>query len=218
MTASPIDKIINELASDVRPVRPLRAPALRALLAIAAIGLAATFAIVVLGDVSGLRNRYAGREALLALETLAMLSTGVLAIVAAFVVSIPGRSKRWIAAPIPFFALWLLLSGLGCYDDLVRRGGVEWELGESIHCLRFIAATSAVFGPLLIWRLARAKPINPLPVALLGGLGIAATSVFVLQFFHPFAVTFIDLAVHLVAIMIVVGVVGLVNRGALAPA
>ncbi len=218
MTASPTDTIINQLVADAGPVRPLRAPALRALLAVAAIGMAAAFAIVVLGDVSELRNRYAGREALLALEMLAMLLTGVLAIVAAFVVSIPGRSKRWIAAPIPFLALWLLFSGLGCYDDFVRRGGVGWELGESMHCLLFIVATSALLAPLLIWRLARAKPIDPLPVALLGGLGVAAISAFVLQFFHPFTVTFIDLAVHLVAILIVVGAVGLVNRRALAPA
>jgi hypothetical protein len=218
MTASPTDTIINQLVADAGPVRPLRAPALRALLAVAAIGMAAAFAIVVLGDVSELRNRYAGREALLALEMLAMLLTGVLAIVAAFVVSIPGRSKRWIAAPIPFLALWLLFSGLGCYDDFVRRGGVGWELGESMHCLLFIVATSALLAPLLIWRLARAKPIDPLPVALLGGLGVAAISAFVLQFFHPFTVSFLDLAVHLVAILIVVGAVGLVNRRALAPA
>lgn len=218
MTASPIDTIINQLAAEARPVRPLRAPTLRALLAIAAISMAAAFAIVVFGDVSELRNRYAGRETLLALEMAAMLATGVLAIVGAFFVSIPGRSKRWIAAPLPFIALWLLLSGLGCYGEFVRRGGMGWELGESMHCLLFIVATSALLAPLLIWRLARANPIDPLPVALLGGLGVAAISAFVLQFFHPFTLTFVDLVVHLVAVLIVVGAVGLVNRRALAPA
>lgn len=212
------DSLIDQLAADVRPVRPLPPPALRALIALAAIALVAGLAIVVLGDVGELSQRYAGRETLLALEMSAMAATGVLAIIAAFFVSIPGRSKRWIAAPLPSFAVWLLLSGLGCYGDLVRRGGVAWELGESMHCLSFILATSALIAPLLIWRLARAKPIDPLPVALLGGLGIAATSALVLQFFHPFTVTFIDLAVHVVAIGIVVGAVGLLNRRALAPA
>lgn len=212
------DSLIDQLAADVRPVRPLRAPALRALIALTAIALVAGLAIVVLGDVGELSQRYAGREAFLALEMAAMAATGMLSIIAAFFVSIPGRSRRWIAAPLPFFAVWLLLSGLGCYDDLVRRGGVAWELGESMHCLSFILATSALLAPLLVWRLARAKPIEPLPVALLGGLGIAATSALVLQFFHPFTVTFIDLAVHLVAIGIVVGAIGLLNRRALAPA
>lgn len=218
MSPSPTDTLIDQLTADVRPVRPLRAPGLRALMALAAMALVAGLAIAMLGDVGELRQRYAGREAVLALEMAAMLATGGLAIVAAFFLSIPGRSKRWIVAPIPSFAVWLLLSGLGCYDDFVRRDGVEWELGESMHCLSFILATSAVLAPLLIWRLARAKPINPLPVALLCGLGVAAVCALVLQFFHPFAVTFIDLAVHLVAMLIVVGVIGMINRRALAPA
>ena len=218
MTPSRADSLIDRLAAEVRPVRPLRAPALRALMALATIVVAASFAVAVLGDASELRDRYAGREALLALEMAAMLATAVLAIVAAFFVSIPGRSKRWIAAPIPFFAVWLLVSGLGCYGDFVRRGGVEWELGESLHCLSFILATSAVLAPLPVWRLARAKPIDPLPVALLCGLGLAASSAFVLQFFHPFTVTFIDLAVHLAAILVVIGTLGLLNRRTLAPA
>lgn len=218
MTVAPTDTLIDQLAADVRPVRPLRAPGLRALMALAAIALVAGLAIAMLGDVGELRQRYAGREAVLALEMAAMLATGGLAIVAAFFLSIPGRSRRWIVAPVPSFAVWLLLSGLGCYDDFVRRDGVDWELGESMHCLSFILATSAVLAPLLIWRLARAKPINPLPVALLGGLGVAAVCALVLQFFHPFAVTFIDLAVHLVAMLIVVGVIGMINRRALAPA
>jgi uncharacterized membrane protein len=55
-------------------------------------------------------------------------------------------------------------------------------------------------------------------VALLGGLGTAAMAAFLLQFFHPFAITFIDLAVHLVAILLVVAATGLLNRRALAPA
>lgn len=218
MTQSPTDKLIDQLAADLRPVRPLRAPALRALMTLAAMALVAGLAVAMMGDAGALRQRYAGREMTLAIEMAAMLATGVAAIVAAFFVSVPGGSTRWLAAPIPFLVVWVLVSGLGCYDDFVRRGGVEWELGESWHCFSFILATSAVLAPLLFWRLARARPINPLPVAIMGGLGVAAISALVLIFFHPFAVTFIDLAVHLAAVLIVVGSVGLLNRRALTPA
>ncbi len=218
MTRSRTDTLIDELASGVRPVRPLRAPAVRAMLTVAAIAFVACLAILIAGDLGEVRQRYSGRESLLAIEMAAMLATGVLAVVAAFFLSVPGHSKRWIAAPLPTFAIWLLFSGLGCYGDFVRRGGVEWELGESTHCLIFILATSAILAPLLISRLARANPIDPLPVALLGGLGVAATSAFVLQFFHPFAVTFVDLAVHLAATLIVVAAMGLINRRVLSPA
>jgi hypothetical protein len=155
---------------------------------------------------------------LLAMEMAAMLATGVLAIAAAFALSIPGRSRRWIAAPLPTLALWLLLSGAGCYGELLSPGSSETASGESMHCLLFILGTSAMLAPLLIWRLSKARPIEPLPVALLGGLGIAAVSALVLQFFHPFAVTFLDLGMHVIAILMVVGMVGLLSRRTLAPA
>ena len=211
MSRSRTDALVDRLAAGVRPVRPLRPPALRAFLTLAALTSVAGLVVFMLGDLGDLRRRYTGRETLLALEMAAMLTTGVIAIVAAFFRSVPGRSNRWAAAPIPFFAVWMMLSGLGCYEDFVRRDGLELEMGESWHCLLFIVATSAVLAPLLIWRLARAKPIDPLPVALLGGLGVAASSAFILLFFHPFAITVIDLAMHLLAIMIVVTLAGLFN-------
>ncbi len=213
-----IETVIDKLAADLRPVKPLRRPGMRALIMLAAIAAAGGTAIALVGDMGALRQRYAGREALLMLEMAAIAGTGALAVVAAFIVSIPGGSKRWLAAPLPFFAAWLLLSGLGCYADPARRGPIPGEAGESAHCLLFILATSALLTPVLVWLLAKARPIDPLPVALLGGLGAAAASAFVLQFFHPFAVTFVDLAVHLLAMFIVVGVAGLINRRALAPA
>jgi hypothetical protein len=100
----------------------------------------------------------------------------------------------------------------------VRNGPTGLELGHSLDCLLFILATSIFLAPLLIWRLSRAAPIDPLPVALLGGLGIAALAAFLLNFFHETDVTVIDLAVHLVAILLVVAATGLLNRRTLAPA
>jgi uncharacterized membrane protein len=52
----------------------------------------------------------------------------------------------------------------------------------------------------------------------LGGLGTAALAAFILQFFHPFAVTFVDLAFHLMAIAIVVSAAALLKRRTLSPA
>ena len=218
MTARPTDELIETLATDARPVRPLAGPLRRALAILAAAALVGALAILGLGDAGQLLTRYAGREWLMALEMAAMLGTGLLAVTGAFFVSIPGRSRRWLFAPLPTFLAWLLLSGLGCYGELIRSGSSDGEIGHSIDCLLFILATSLFLGAPLVWRLSRAAPIEPLPVALLGGLGTAALAAFLLQFFHPFAVTFIDLAVHLAAILLVVGATALMNRRALAPA
>jgi len=218
MTELPLEQLIDALAGDARAVRPLAPPPRRAMTLLAGIALLGGLAVYALSDVQQLLARYTGREVALVIEMAAMLATGVLAVTGAFFVSIPGRSKRWLAAPVPPFLLWLLLSGVGCYGDLVRSGPSGWELGESLHCLSFIIATSVILAVPLVWRLSRAKPVDPLPVATLGGLGAAALSAFLRQFFHPFTVTFIDLAVHFAAILLVVGVVSLLGRRTLAAA
>ncbi|MDP8914263.1 MAG: DUF1109 domain-containing protein [Pseudomonadota bacterium] len=218
MSPGRTDDLINTLAADARPVRPLASPLKRAAPILGLLALGAGLAISFLGDWSQLRGRYAGREDMLVLESAAMAATAVLAIIGAFFVSIPGSSRWWRLAPIPPFLLWLVLSGAGCYSDLVRSGPSGWNIGPSIDCLIFILAVSLVMGAPLIWRLSQALPIDPVPVALLGGLGTAAAAAFMLQFFHPFAVTFLDLAVHVTAIGLVVGATALINRRALSPA
>jgi hypothetical protein len=86
-----------------------------------------------------------------------------------------------------------------------------------MDCLLFIVATSALIGAPLVWRLSRAHPLDPLPVAALAGLGSAAAGAFLLQFFHPFTVTALDFAVHVLAVLLVVAVFARANRKILAP-
>lgn len=216
MTDMRIDAVIDALAADVRPVTPMPSPRRRASTTLAAVALVGACAVCLLSDPRQLLTIHAGREMMLMAEMAAMLATGLIAVTAAFFVSVPGRSRLWLAAPMPFFVAWLLLSGAGCYRDFIRGVSGQWAMGQSMHCLFFIVGTSAVLAPFLLWRLARAAPIDPIPVALLGGLGLAAISAFLLQFFHPFAVTAIDLVVHVVAVFAVVVIVGLLNRRALA--
>ena len=101
--------------------------------------------------------------------------------------------------------------------DTGVAAGVGGFVGESRHCFAFILAASVPLAAALFIALRRARPIDPVPVAALGTLGVAATAAFVLEFFHPFDVTVIDLALHLAAIALVIaGGIGLRNI-ALAP-
>jgi len=218
MTVRQTDALIEALSGDVTPVKRLAPPLSRALATLAGLALLGLVAILLLSNISPVTMRGAGGEMQAGLELAAALITGTLAVIAAFHVAIPGRSRGWLAVPLPALALWLGLSGLGCWRDLVRNGPSGWDLGHSMDCLAFIVATSLVLGAPLAWRLSRAAPIDPLPVALLGGLGIAALSAFLLQFFHPFAVTFLDLAVHIVSIGIVILLASLFRRPMLRPA
>lgn len=218
MSDSSTDRLIAALAAEAKPVRPLAPPLRRALATLAALVLAGALLVLWQGNVAGLAARYAGREALMVGEMAAMLATALLAVTGAFFLAVPGRSRRWLLAPLPAFAAWLALSGLGCWQDVLRMGAAGWRLGHGGDCLLFILAAGAAVGAPLFRQLSRARPIEPLPVALLGGLGAAALSAFLLQFFHPFGLTAIDLAVHVAAVLAVVALSALGRRRMLAPA
>jgi hypothetical protein len=208
------EALIEAIAADARPVRPLAPPLRRALTLLVPLALLAGIAVALFADMGGLLARYSGREPMMMLEMAAMLVTGLLAVTGAFFLSVPGRSRLWLWAPLPSLAAWISLSGAGCWMAL----GTEAGAGEAgMDCLFFILAASLLLGAPLVWRLSRASPIEPVRVAMLGGLGIAALSAFLLQFFHPFTITFLDLGVHFVAVAIVIGAMALAARRTLRP-
>ncbi len=210
------EELIESLTADLAPVRPLRAPALRAGLWLG--GVAALCALAVALTVGV--HVFAARAAVprVALQCAGEALTGVTAILAAFMRSVPGRSARWALLPLPSCVLWLGASGLGCLANGWSLHGPGGFIGESSHCFGFILGASVPLSAALFVALRRARPIDPLPVATLGTLGVAASAAFVLEFFHPFDVSVIDLALHLAAIGIVMACgIGL-RRRALAAA
>ena len=217
MNRPPTDDLIARLVADARPVRPLGSPARRALSTLGVI-LAAGIIAAAFTNRSPLLLRYAGHEGWLLPEMAAVLITGLLAVTGAFFGSVPGRSRLWFSAPLPFFFAWVAMSAAGSYDNLVATADRTWRLGESWHCLLFITGISLVVSVPLALRLARARPVRPVPVALSAGLGSAALSTFLLHFFHPFDVTATDVAVHVAAILLVTATMVAFRRTALRPA
>jgi len=204
------DELIERLTAAATPVRRLRAPTWRALawLAVAALLIAAITAVV--GVRPGLLAAF--RDPGFALGRAAALATAVTGALATFELSLPDRARSWALLPLPGLVLWIASSGYSCWRHWLTYGPDGWEIGESWNCFRFILAASIPLAASLIFLLRRARPLAPLPCALMGGLGVAAIAAFALQFFHPFDVTFMDLAVHLVAVAIVVAAVGVAER------
>jgi len=189
------------LALELRPVRRLRSPGRRALLWLVAVCAVSVAVILRYADIAVFVQRIAVPR--IAIEFVATALTAVTAITSAFELSVPGRSARWAWLPLPPFLLWLAASGLGCLKNGLSLGGPGGFIGESSRCFTFIVAASVPLAAALFWMLRRARPIAPLPVAALGTLGVAATSACILQFFHPFDVTVIDLTLHLAAVALV---------------
>ena len=202
MAAMQTEEVIESLAAQLQPVRRLRAPLLRALGWLALVG-AVGGVLIAQAVGSGI---FMQRIAIprVAVEDVATALTAITAIVAAFKLSVPGYSPRWAVLPLLPFLLWVGASGLGCLRNGMSLHGADGFSGDSPHCFAFIAGVSVPLAIGLFWMLRRARPIAPLPVALLGTLGVAASAAFMLQFFHPFDVTVIDLTLHLAAVALVV--------------
>jgi hypothetical protein len=196
------EQLIRSLAQDLTPVRPLRAPPLRALAWLAVVAAISALIVLRFSNLTVFAERMATPRT--AMDWIATGITGFAAAWAAFELSIPGASPRWALLPLPSFIVWLCASGLGCLANGLGLQATGNPLGESRHCVVFILAASVPLALALFAMLRRARPIDPVPVAALGTLGVAATAAFLLQFFHPFDVTAIDLALHLAAIAVVV--------------
>jgi hypothetical protein len=193
--------LIERLTADAAPVRRLRPPMQRAGLWLLAAGAAGVAAILLFADLAEFSERV-GKTAL-AVEWIATLITGIVAVVAAFQLSLPDRSPAWALLPVPSLIVWIGSSGYSCYRNWIAAGPGGWELGESANCLVFILAVCVPLSLSILLVLRRALPLDPLRVAAMAALGVAALAAGALQFFHPFDVTFVDLGVHL-------GTVGLV--------
>jgi hypothetical protein len=204
------ERLIGSLAQGLAPVRPLPPPARRAALWLAAVGVALVLVVLARANLGQFAARHADPRR--ALECLAILLTGATATVAAFHLSLADRSPLWRLAPLPPLALWLATSGLGCLRNGLAPGpGVE-GLGESPHCFVFIVGVSVPLAVLLYAALRRARPLQPLPVALCAALGVSALAAFVLQFFHPFDVTVIDFTWHAAAVLVVLALAAATRR------
>ena len=198
------DRLIARLAATAEPVRRLRPPLLRASLWLLAIATLGGVGVLLFADLGVFARRAANPK--LAVELAGTLLTGIAAAIAAFHLSLPDRSRAWVLAPLPFLAIWIGASGYSCYRHWLRFGSQGWALGDSAHCFIFIVGFSIPLGASLWWLLRRACPLSPGPVAFTGGLAVASCSAFLLQFFHPFDVTVVDLLLHLSAVAVVVAI------------
>jgi len=204
------EQLIDSLSRGLAPVRPLPPPARRALLWLGVVAVLIGVMVLRFADLAAFAARYAAPR--LELEAVAILLTGITSVIAAFHLSLPDRSSLWRYAPLPPLALWIATSTLGCLQYGLGLGPPGHPAGESTHCFAFIVGTSLPLAILLYAVLRRARPLDPLPVALTAALGVASLAAFVLQFFHHFDVTAIDLAMHMAAVSCVVAVAGASRR------
>ena len=202
MTAAKHDRLILDLAADLRPVRRLSPPLLRALVwlaALAGLGLA----LAAFANLEAVWQRISAAPDLW-LAVIGSAMTAILAAIAAFELSLPDASRAWAALPLPAALLWVGASGLGCLRDFIAPQSHVAVMSEMGDCLMFIVFLSVPLSALLFAMLRRGYPLYPGLTAVIGGLAVAAAAASLLNFFHPYDAAATDLLVHAVAVAVVI--------------
>ena len=202
--------LIASLAANATPVRRLRPPVMRA----ASWLLLAAVVLTLLAINQGIRPDLAQRlrEPTFATGLAAPLLTGVLAAAAAFLVSLPDRSRLWLLLPVPALVLWLSNIGYQCLVQWIDIGPDGVSLGEAARCFATLVLTSLPLSLAMLVMLRYAAPLRPTAVTLTGSLAVAAITATALSLFHTVDATLMILMWDLGTAALFVALAGVFGR------
>lgn len=190
--------LIDRLAHEAAPVRPLRAPLLRVLTFLGAVGAVMFGAAMLRGGIASAFPHFANPA--YGTELFGSFIAGIGAVVAAAMIAIPGRSPNWIYAPVPGLLLWIIGGGLECYDQVADLGYVPISLFASKRCFAFIVSVGIPTAIATFVFLRRNLAVNAARALALAGLGAALLAATLLQFVDAHATNPVDFATHIVAV------------------
>lgn len=202
--------LIASLAANAAPVRRLRPPVMRA----ACWLLLAAVVLTLLAINQGIRPDLVQRlqEPAFAVSMAAAALTGVLAAIAAFLVSLPDRSRLWLLLPIPALILWLSNVGYQCLTQWVAIGPDGMSFGEAARCFATLTLTSVPLSLAMLVMLRYAAPLRPIAATLMGSLAVAAITATALSLFHVIDATVMILMWNFGTAVLFLGLAGIFGR------
>lgn len=202
--------LINALAKDLTPVRRLRPPLTRA----ACWVLLAALILALLAISHGIRPDLAQRlqDPTFAARVAGALLTGILSAIAAFMLSLPDRSRLWLLLPTPGLGLWLSTIGYQCLTNWVSFESNGMRFGETARCFATLVLTSLPLSLAMLVMLRYAAPLRPIGVSLVGSLAVAAITATALSLFHDLDATVMILMWNLGTATMFVGIAGAFSR------
>jgi len=179
--------LIDALAANLTPVRRLRPPVTRA----ARWLLLAVLLVALLAVSQGIRSDLVQRlrEPTFILGMSGALLTGVLGAIAAFMLSLPDRSRFCLLLPAPALVLWLSTIGYQCLTNWVSLEPNGIRLGETARCFATLVLTSLPLSLVMLVMLRYAAPLRPMAITLTGSLAVAAITATALSLFHDLDAT-----------------------------
>lgn len=179
--------LIDVLVADATPVRRLRPPAARA----ACWLLFAAVVMLFVGIAHGVRADLAVKlhQPLFATGVVAAVATGILAATAAFLASVPSRSRRWLLLPAPATLVWVATIGYGCLTNWVAIGPEGMSPGETARCFATLVLVGTPLSLVMLIMLRHVARLAPGPVTMVGSLAVAAMTAVALSILHPLDAT-----------------------------
>jgi hypothetical protein len=205
--------LIDALTADAAPVRPLRAPILRAALWL----LFAACILALVGISHGVRPDFARKAAEFAyiVGVAAALLTGVLAAAAAFLISLPDRSPRWVLLPLPALVVWVSTVGYGCLTAWVGLGPEDVRIADLAECFATLVLVGIPIWAALLFMLRHAARWRPAAATMMGSLAVAAIAATGLLVFHTLDASLMILVWHLGGAGAVLALGAVLGRGVL---
>ncbi|MFZ0237393.1 MAG: NrsF family protein [Xanthobacteraceae bacterium] len=120
-----------------------------------------------------------------------------------------GTRKRsahaaWALLPLPALLPWIGASGMGCLRTWSISETDPMPPDQPQHCLIYILGISLLLSPILILMLRRGFSLRPNLTAIIGGLACASAAATLLNLIHPYDAAATDLAIHAIAVIIVI--------------
>ncbi|MEO8243253.1 MAG: NrsF family protein [bacterium] len=195
--------LIAALAAQPKPVRRLGSPMLRSLGWLAVAGLVLT----VLAVSHKLRPDFGSRmqDTTFQLRLFASAATGVLALIAAFILSIPGRSRLWLLLPVPAALVWVANIGYQCLTNWVDIGPTGMTTGETADCFATLVIISLPLGLTTHMMLRHARHFATSSVAFMASLAISGVTAFAMTLFHALDASVLILSFNLVTTAVFIG-------------
>lgn len=166
-------QMIDGLVRDAAPVRRLRRPIVRSALWLGAALLVVALVAVLHGIRPDLTAHLTERDFLVPFGLA--LATGILAAIAAFIASLPDRSRWWLLLPVPTFLLWIAMLGPQCLTEWVETAPDGSTMpGITAKCFITLVVTSLPLQLGLMAMLRHAARLRPYLVTIVGGIAVAA--------------------------------------------
>jgi hypothetical protein len=201
------DELIDTLVERAAPVRRLRPPLVRAALWL----VLASILLAIIAAGQGIRADLMQclHQPAFVVTLGAALATGILSTVTAFVISVPGRSRWWLALPLPPLAVWMSTIGYGCFANWVSLGPDGFHFTAELRCVALLLMTSVPLAVALAAMLRHVAMLRPGAVALAGGLAVAAITAAALPLFHDHDATALVLLWNIGTAVLITGLAGL---------